>query len=387
MSAEKLVWANGELAWLFALLGCLIVGVLLYFQWKKRVAHRIGDGPLVELMTHSSSRVGQWTRWTLFILAVGLLILAVMRPKHGTREAELTNQGIDVVIAIDMSKSMLVEDTADGSRLRSAVNLASKILSELKGGRVALVPFAGTAYTQTPLTNDFDAVKTYLRQLRVSDVPIGGTRIGLAIRHALKAFDPGRGEGSKDGDESEPAQVQGSHHKAIILVTDGEDHDEQAVEAAREARKQNVRIYAVGFGSGMSTGRIPITTDLLGGDDDSMDALVEKDSAAGDELAGTKRVGWVKDAEGNYVSSDLNVALITELADNSMDGKAFVYDPQSDISKQITTKINELEGIELERRREDLAEDRFQFLLIPALLLLFAEALIPTRRRRKRRAA
>lgn len=378
MSAEELGWVAPEVAWLLGVVAVLALGVLALFRWKAVVLRRIGDLPLVRRMTESSSTTAQIVRWVLILSAMAMIAVALMRPQYGTREAELRNQGIDVVIALDMSKSMMVQDVAPDNRLKASTTLLNGVLKKLKGGRVALVPFAGTAFVQTALTTDFQMVQAYLSELKVEDMPLGGTKIATAIRHATKLWAKkkkkkkgkkrrqGRDGGAENGEEdarkrrsealrSPPA----SHYKAIILVTDGEDQEEDAVEAAKEAAKKNIQIYTVGVGRKDSAKKIPILND------------------AGE------RVGWVNDDKNMPIFSDLNTNLLERIAKAS-GGKAFVYE-RDDVARGLADALDELEKQEYLHQREDLREDRFQFLLIPAFLLLILETLISDRRRRRRK--
>jgi len=236
------------------------------------------------------------------------------------------------------------------------------ILDSLSGGRVALVPFAGTAVTQTPLTTDFDAVRDYLAKLRVEDMPIGGTKIGEALAHSIKLF----GQAQEDADDEDPdleglEQPDPSHYKAIILVTDGENHDDKALEAAKLAKAKNIRIYTIGIGSQNSTARIP---------------QVGEDG---------ERVGWVADETNKPVFSDLNVGLLKDLADTT--GGVSVLYGRDNVTDSLVASLDSLEKKEYEHQYESLSEDRFQFVLVPALLLLVLETLILDRRRRKKRRA
>ncbi len=353
MSGQELNWADPGLAWLYVAVAVLALGVVLHFQWKSAIMRRLGDLPLIRRMTSNVSTSAQWVRWVLVLLAVTLVVTALLRPQYGTREAQLQNRGIDVVIALDMSKSMLVKDVAP-NRMKAAIVELNDVVDRLSGGRVALVPFAGTAFTQTPLTTDFDAVRSYLDQLRVEDMPIGGTRVGVAIRHAVSVFQEANKEVEEDDPDADLEQPAASHFKAIILVSDGEDHDEDALAAAKLAAQDNIRIYTVGIGSRNSGARIPVV------------------SSEGD------RVGWVSDEESKPLFSDLNVGLLKDVA-GAANGATFVYG-QDDVAGGLASALDGLEKQEYEHHYENLQEDRFQFVLVPALLLLFAEAMLTDRR-------
>ena len=358
MSGQELTWAGLDLAWVLGLVAAVGVGILLHFQWKKGVIRRLGDHRLIKRMIEDTSFAAQATKWVLLFLGIGLVATSILRPQYGTREAELQNRGIDIVIALDLSKSMMVRDVAP-NRLKAAIVEINEVLERLSGGRVALVPFAGTAFTQTPLTTDLSAVRSYLEELRVEDMPIGGTRIGLALKHAMGVFEEAGRELDDSDLDADLAAPQASHFKAIILVTDGEDHDEDAMAIAQAAAKQNVRIYTVGIGSERSGARIP------------------QISGEGD------RVGWVADDGGKPLFSYLNTTLLRDLAD-AAGGTSFVYG-KDDVASGLSAGLDTLEKQEYTHHYENLKEDRFQFLLVPAFVLLLLETLIADRRRRRRK--
>jgi Ca-activated chloride channel family protein len=357
MSGQELHWEQPELAWLLAVLVVIGVGIGLHFYWKKVVIRRLGDSPLVHRMLASVSHGAQWVRWLMLLGATALIIVGLLRPQYGTREAELANRGIDIVIALDLSKSMLVKDVAP-DRLRASIGELNAVMDKLSGGRIGLVPFAGTAFTQTPLTTDFDAVRSYLSDLRVEDMPVGGTKIGHAIRHALTVF-PKPEEDADDPDLDDLEQPASSHNKAIILISDGDDHDEDAIEAAQAAAATNVRVYTIGIGSQSSTAKIPVVS--------------EEGS----------RVGWVNSKDGAPVFSDLNTGLLRDIATAS-NGDFYVYG-RDDVASSLSSALDALEKAEYIHHYRNLREDRYQFVLIPALLLLLGESLISDRRRRRKR--
>ena len=357
MMGQQLGWAAAEHAWVFAVI-VLVAGLSLYqFYWRGKVLERLGDLPMIRRMTANTSRLAQWTKWALTLMALLFLGTALLRPQYGTREAEIKNRGIDVAIVLDMSKSMLVRDVAP-NRLKAAVVELHDILDNLSGGRAALVPFAGTAFTQTALTTDLDAVREYLDALRVEDMPLGGTRVGVALMHAIELFT------TDDDDEDDPsfeglAQPDSSHFKAIILVTDGDNHDEEAVAAAELAANNNIRIYTVGIGSQNSSARIPQVSDE------------------------GEQVGWAADKENKPIFSDLNVALLDQIS-AATDGLSVVYG-RDDVAGSLMQALDGLEKREYEHHYENLREDRFQLLLIPAFILLLMESLLSDRRWRRRR--
>ena len=357
MSFQELRFEDARLAWMFLVVAALVVGVVFFFQWRAALMRRLGDAPLIRRLVSDVSVVRQWIRWGLILLSAVLIVTALLRPQYGTREARLPNRGIDIVLAVDLSKSMLVRDVAP-NRLKAATAMLKEVVGRLTGGRVALVPFAGIAYTQSPLTTDRSALSSYLDDLRVEDMPVGGTRIGAAIRHCLSLLEP-----PADGDEDvlDADAPRGSHYKAIVLVTDGEDHDEGAADAAAAAKAANARVFTVGIGSTSSTFKIPVL------DDEG------------------KRTGWVYDKGQQALFSHLNTVLLEATA-AAGGGASFVYG-KDDVVAGLAAALDALEKREYEHHYQNLHEDRFQFALLPALLLLLVETLIGDRRRKRRGVA
>jgi len=364
-------WDNG--VWVVLVL-VMLYGFVHTMAWRKRRKAELSKaGPLLKLVD-AHERYG-W-RAVMVVLAAGLLVLTLMRPQLGTRETETKNRGIDIAIAIDASKSMRVTDVMP-NRIKAANLEVERLLNKLAGGRVSLVPFAGLAFIQTPLTSDFQVVKTYLNDLRVEDMPRGGTAIGFAVNEALRALLPPEAlegtpaelggastsanadgkKGDKEDDEDKETEIQrfeGSKHKAIILFTDGEDHETQPMEAARLCEKLGVTLFTVGVGT--AQGRpIPIVND------------------DGEEI------GVVKGPDGKHLFSELNEALLHDMAD--LTGGSYFHLSAKGLGDGLLQAIDRLEKKEFEATFTQLGADRYQWVLIPALLLLLAEAWWATRRR------
>ncbi len=358
-------WDNG--VWVILVL-LLIIGFVHTQSWRRRRMRQLWSrGPLPRLI---DARDRYLLRGVMIVGASALLVVALMRPQLGTRETEAKNMGIDIAIALDASKSMRVTDVMP-DRLKAANLEVGRLLDTLAGGRVALVPFAGLAFVQTPLTSDFQVVKTYLDDLRVEDMPRGGTAIGFAVHEALRALLPPEalegtsaelGSGTQGGrsDAAEGARApgvqpfEGSKHKAIILFTDGEDHETNPLEAAKLCKKLGVTLFTVGVGT--AQGRpIPLVND------------------EGEE------VGVVKGPDGKHMFSELNEALLHDMAD--VTGGSYFHLSAKGLGDGLLAAIDQLEKKEFEATFKQLGADRYQWVLIPALLLLLAEAWWATRRR------
>jgi Ca-activated chloride channel homolog len=369
---NELVWGDpGAARW-----GAAVVMLLFGFIWlglwrRSRLATLAAAGPLPGLLDRHAGRGRLVLRATLVLAAALLIVVGLMRPQQGTRATELKNLGIDIALVVDASKSMKVADVVP-DRLAAAKLEIHKLLRGLHGGRVGLIPFAGLAFIQTPLTSDFDVIGTYLTDLRVEDMPRGGTAIGRALIEAIRSLVPAEQlEGtlaeSADGDvleavaddlDTEAAEFTGSKFKAIVLLTDGEGHEGDPLAVADLAVKLGIRIFTVGVGT--AQGRpVPLIND------------------EGQVL------GTMKGADGvTPMFSELNERLLREIAVKT-GGDYFQIGPAGGLQR-LRKAIDALEKQEYEATFKHLRDDRFQLAIIPALLLLLLEAMLTGRRRRRR---
>ena len=245
---DELSFGSPEMAWAaLAVLGLTIWGVLRVRNADRALA-RLGKGAVVKRLVATAAPRNRLAIEVLVGLAALLLVGAATRPRYGLRETEVSNAGIDVVFVVDASKSMLVRDIVP-NRLRGTMLEISALLDKLAGGRVALVPFAGIPFVQCPLTTDHEVIRTYLSELKVDDMPVGGTNLGRAITTAADLL-TGQSESTEAAlrDNLVP-EFKGSKHKAIVIFSDGEDHEGDPVEAAKKAATQGIHVYTIGVGS------------------------------------------------------------------------------------------------------------------------------------------
>ena len=328
----------GAPEWLWALILILpLIG--LFLQAGRRRADLLARIIAPRLQAQLAGRVSPLKRnirATFLLLSLALIALALAQPRLGYVEQEIKSRGRDVIIAIDTSRSMLSTDTAP-TRLGRAKLISQDLLNLLRGDRVGLIAFAGTAFLQAPLTLDKGAVLASINDLDVNTIPKGGTDISSAIKMAIAAF--GKGEGSS---------------RALILMTDGEELEESGVEAAKEAAAVGIRIFTIGFGS--ATGSlIPIKTET--GEND-----------------------FVRDENGQPVNSKLDAARLTEIAQLT----GGFYQPYGqDAAKVIYDKgivpIQEKENLALNGRKPI---ERYAWPATAALILLSLWSLIGEGRRR-----
>ncbi len=316
--------------------------MVVFFWWSMRqrqllLAKFIQGRLLPGLLSGVSPRRRQ-LRASLLITAVSLLIVALARPQWGFTWEEVRQRGLDIVAAIDTSKSMLAEDISP-NRLQRAKLAALDLMQAARTDRLGLVAFAGVAFLQCPLTIDDGAFRQSLNALDVNIMPQGGTALAEAIREAITAF------------------KEDNNYKVLVLFTDGEDHDSGAVEAARQAAGKGLRIFTVGIGS--PEGEVLRIRDASG------------------------RTDYVRDEQGNAVKSRLNEKLLQDIAAAAQG----FYLPLEGAHTIETLYAKGLAPLPRSEGREKLVKryhERYHWPLAAALLLLLAEILTPERARDRR---
>jgi Ca-activated chloride channel family protein len=320
-----------------------VPGLIAFFWWawrkKRRLMSQFIQARLLAGLTVGVSAPRQKLRLTLLVAAVALFMVVVARPQWGFTWEEARQRGLDVVVAIDTSRSMLAEDVSP-NRLARAKLAAIDLKRLARTDRVGLVAFAGTAFLQCPLSFDDEAFRQSLEALDVKIIPQGGTALAEAIRAAQGAF-----------------KEKSDHHKVLVIFTDGEDHDGQAVEAARDAAKQGLRIFAVGVGT--PSGEILRTLDAKG------------------------RSDFIRDDQGNAVKSRLNENLLREVAKEG-NGYYMLLTGANTVDLLYERGLAPLPKADLSALQTKRWHERFQWFLGLALLLLIAEMFVPERRRVRR---
>lgn len=313
--------------------------LMLYLYWrgkrKRKLLEDFAQPDLLGELTATAS-VGK-KRWknALIVVAIVFLVIAAARPQFGTRMELVKRKGINIVIAVDVSKSMLAEDIKP-SRLSHTKHEVRELLKILEDDNVGLVAFAGDAFVQCPLTQDYGAVELFLDIMDAELIPTPGTAIAKAIKKSISMFDK-----------------KEKKYKAIILFTDGEDHEGAQMEAAKEAEKMGVRIYTVGLGRAKGE---PIPT---------------YDSKG-------NKTGYMKDTEGNVVMSRLDETTLEKIA-LITGGKYYPATTREFELNEIYRDISKMEEKTLKTKRYASYEERYQFPLGLGLLLLIIEALISDR--------
>lgn len=319
--------------WIVAALG----GVVAYGLSRRQRALRLfATANLVEALTPEASLGRLWVKASLVLTALVLLTAAMIDPRWGVYYQDVRQRGIDVFVALDVSKSMLAEDVSP-NRLERAKQYIRDILDAAGGDRIGLITFAGTTSLKCPLSIDYGAVRMMLDDIDVQSAPKGGTLIGDAIRTACESFTD---------------EVKG--YKAIVVFTDGEDHDSYPVEAAREAfDKLGARVYMVGLGDSNEGARIPVIVN------------------------GVRRF---LEYEGQQVWSRMNPAALAEIALAGGGAAIPAGTARVDMGAQYRERIASRDQREFEQRQVERYHVRFAWFAAPALLLLFVEALMSERR-------
>lgn len=323
-------FANPHMLWLLLLIPAMALALLVVSRLRRRSLSRFGNPELLRELMPEVSRARESIKSVLLLTALALAVLAAARPQFGSKLREEKSRGIEMMLVVDVSNSMLAEDYTP-SRLDRTKYAIDKLFSSLNQDRVGMVVFAGEAKVQLPITSDYRMARSFARKLSPSLVSVQGTALGDAISLATLSF-------SDAPDQS----------RAMIIVTDGETHDAGAIEAAKAAAEKGIRIFTIGIGTPEGA---PIRLD--------------------GEL--------IKDEKGEMVVSRLNEELLRDIA-KAGDGSYIRAGNQSFGLDEIISEINDMEKSELSTLRFEEFNEQFHHLLAVVFALLLAEVLILDRR-------
>jgi Ca-activated chloride channel family protein len=328
-------FAHPEFLYLLGILPVYLVLFIIYRIRKRKSLQKMGDLSLVEKLSPYSSGIRQNIRHILFLLANAAIILAAAGPQIGSRLEEVKRKGADIMIALDVSNSMKAQDIQP-SRLERSKQAISRLIDRLEGDRIGIIVFAGEAYMQLPITTDYGAAKLFLNYIDTDIIPTQGTAIGAAIERAIEGF-----------------PQDNKHNKAIIVITDGENHEDDAVAAARQAYEKGIVVHTIGMGS-VEGAPIPVFHNRV-------------------------QVDFKKDKEGNTIISRLDPDALSAISSEA--GGKFIRATNSDDGLAAVIKeINKMEKSEFGTKMITDYEDRFQYFLGAGLLLLIIEFLISERK-------
>jgi len=285
-------------------------------------------------MPNVSVKRYKW-KFFLILLALTFLILGIANPQIGSELKTVKRKGVEVIIALDVSNSMLAEDI-NPNRLTRAKRAISKLINDLNGNNIGMIVFAGEAYVQLPVTSDYASAKMFLNSINTDMVNVQGTAIGSAIELAEESF-------TKDNDKN----------KALIIITDGENHEDDAIKLAEEVNKKGIVISTIGLGSTKGT-PIPV-----------VDKFGRKD--------------YRRDNEGKVVMTKLNEDLLTKIAVSG--GGEYIHAGNSNFGlNSIVDNINNMDKQEFESKVFSDYEDRFQYFIGFALFLMLLELILLERK-------
>ena len=321
----------GDSSYLYFLWG--LVPFALFVMWGLKKKHQLIESfcgsSLLPKLVNPDLRKRHRTQAIFMFLAIFFLLFAFTSPRWGYKWEDLHQQGVDVIVALDVSNSMLAEDMKP-NRLERAKRKISDLLDMLQGDRIGLVAFAGTAFVQCPLTLDYGAARIFLSAIDTELIPVQGTAIGNAIRASIKAF-----------------KTQEKKSKALVLITDGEDQTGQALAATKEAKKQGVKVYAIGIGG-------------------EIGAPIPNPSVAG---------GFRKNQQGEVILSKLDETTLQKIALET--GGSYVRSVTGDIDLK-TIYLDQIrkhiEKKELKSERRKIWQERFQWFILSGLIFLALES-------------
>lgn len=327
---------NPEFLNLVWIIPFLVVLHILYTRWRRKASRKLGDQKVTRLLMPYRSGWRSHFKFFINVLILLSLIIALANPQIGSQLEKVKRKGIDIVIALDVSNSMLAQDIKP-NRLERAKQSINRLIDDLENDRIGLVVFAGKAYTQLPITTDYSAAKLMLSTVSTDLVPVQGTSIAKAVEMSTSAFNV-----EKSG-------------RAIIIITDGETHDEEALEKVTEAADKGIRTFTIGLG--LSEGA-PIPVYRNG-----------------------QMIGFKKDKSGSTVITRLDETMLQQLAEA---GKGiYVRASNSQVGlNRIFDEIKRLEQNTYDVKSYSDYEDRFQYFIAIALVLMFLNYIINERKSR-----
>ena len=324
-----------------------VILLLLFYMWasrrRRRMLEKFADKSLIASIAPSMSTTRRAVKTSLVVAGIALALVALVRPQWGFEWQEVKRAGLDIMIAMDVSKSMLANDVKP-NRLERSKFAVKDLIKKLDGDKIGLIAFAGTAFLQCPLTIDYNGFLLSLDDLNTLTIPRGGTSISNAIREAMQAFSKGPADA-----------VNEKKYRVLVIITDGEDLEGDAIAAAKEAAEAGIKIFCVGVGT--SEGElIPVSE-------------------------GYASREYLLDSSGQAVKTSLNENILKEVAIST--GGSYVRATQSDFGLVLLYEksISRLEKRDIEAKMKKSYQERFQYFLGAAALLLLAEMLLSERKR------
>ena len=325
-----LVFASYRFLWLLLLVPLIPALYAVALALRKRRIRRFGDPKMVAHLMPHYSRAKGWVRIILFTLAFFFFVIGLSRPQIGAKLSERQTKGAEIMICLDVSNSMLAQDYTP-CRLERAKLAISSLVDKLHDDRIGLIIFAGSSFVQLPVTTDYVSAKMFLSSIDAGSVPVQGTAIGDAIHTAMKSF-----------------SAQSEKSRVIILISDGENHEDDAVAAAKEAAQAGIRIYTVGVGSAAGQ-PIPVDGELL------------------------------RDKDGNIVVTHLDEKTLRQIAEAG--GGAYIQAGNEEFGlNPIINDIRAMEGELFSSVVFEEYDEQYMYFFAIALILLVIEMLVGERK-------
>jgi len=329
-----LFFANEKFLWLLLLVPLVPLVYAFVLRSRRKRIEQFGQKELVEALMPSRPTAKGWIKVLLFDAALFFFIIGLARPQIGAKLSQRETKGAEIMICLDVSNSMLAKDYSP-NRLERAKLAISRMVDKLQDDRIGLIVFAGSSFVQLPITADYVSAKMFLSSISTGSVPVQGTAIGDAILTAARSF-----------------SAQSEKSRAIVVITDGENHEDDPVDAARQAAEAGIKVYTIGVGS-LQGQPIPLDGELM------------------------------KDKEGNIVVSRLDEETLKQVA--KAGNGAYVHAGNEEFG--LNPIIEDLNRLEDERYNSVVFEEydeQYMYFFATALLLLVIEALIGNRKSKRR---
>ena len=321
-----LMFADYKYLYLLILVPVFLMGYGIMRYMRARRVKTFGDPALVEALMPSRSRSKGWVKAVLFSLAFAFFAIGLARPRTGAKLAERNTKGAEIIVALDVSNSMLAQDYSPNRLERAKLSIA-RLTERLQEDRIGLVIFAGTSFVQLPVTTDYVSAKMFLNSIDTGSIPVQGTAIGDAIRLSIKSF-----------------SAQSEKSRVIVVISDGENHEDDAVGAAKQAAELGIKVYTIGVGSAEGQ---PIPMDG----------------------------GLLKDKDGNIVVTKLNEEMLRDIA--RAGGGAYIHAGGEEFGlNPIIQDIRRMEDEEFGSVVFEEYDEQYMYFFGIALLLFILEMLI-----------
>ena len=329
-----LMFADSRFLYLLLLIPVVLLGYGVLRQLRRRRVKAFGDPALTEALMPSRSRSKGWVRISLWCLAFAFFVMGLARPRTGARLSEHTAKGAEIIVALDVSNSMLAQDYSP-NRLERAKLAISRLTDRLQEDRIGLVIFAGTSFVQLPVTTDYVSAKMFLGSIDTGSIPVQGTAIGDAINLSIKSF-----------------SAQSEKSRVIVVISDGENHEDDPVAAAKQAAELGIKVYTIGVGSAEGQ-PIPVEGGLM------------------------------RDKDGEIVVTRLDEDTLRAIA--KAGGGAYIHAGGEEFGlNPIVDDIRKMEDEEFDSIVFEEYDEQFMYFLGIALLLLVIEMLIGERKPRRK---